>query len=275
VAVLIDRRVDPGQRLDLTLRNVPLESAFQAIADRCGLGTSRLGDVVYLGPPSVAVRLRPIASELQKAVKQLPAAQQRKLVQARSLGWEELSTPRDLLAQLGLQSGIEIVGLERVPHDLWAAADLPPLSLMDRLTLIAVQYGLGVTVAGGGARLELAPLPDDAGSKDERREPTARRIPAARAPGGGVSGSVEQIRIQRMSVEAEPVGMVLRQLSDRLGLELRIDEKALSAAGISLDQRVSVTVENASVDELLRRLLKSTGISFRRRRNVVEIMPAG
>ena len=77
-----------------------------------------------------------------------------------------------------------------------------------------------------------------------------------------------------MSVQAEPLGPVLRQLADRLGLELKIDEKTLAAEGISLDQRVSVTVENATVDELLRRILKSTGLTFHRRQKLVEIVPA-
>ena len=52
------------------------------------------------------------------------------------------------LAQLGQRSGVEITGLEQVPHDLWAAADLPPISLVARLTLIAVQFDLTFKVAG-------------------------------------------------------------------------------------------------------------------------------
>jgi len=53
VAILIDRRVDPGQKLELTLKDVPMESALQTIADRCGLGVSRLG------PSFTSVRHRP------------------------------------------------------------------------------------------------------------------------------------------------------------------------------------------------------------------------
>ena len=62
VAILLDRRVDPGQKLDLTIKGKPLEAALQTIADHCGLGVSRLGAVVYLGPPSAAQRLRPAAA---------------------------------------------------------------------------------------------------------------------------------------------------------------------------------------------------------------------
>ena len=40
------------------------------------------------------------------------------------------------------------------------------------------------------------------------------------------------------------------------------------------DQRVSLTVENATVDEVFRKLLERTGLTFRRFQNVVEIRPA-
>ena len=72
----------------------------------------------------------------------------------------------------------------------------------------------------------------------------------------------------------KPLGPVLKRLADRLGLELRIDESAIRAAGISMDQRVSVHIENATVDELFHQLLKSTGLTFHRRGRVVEIVPA-
>jgi hypothetical protein len=273
VAILIDRRVDPGQKLSLNLQNVPLQTVLQSIAERCGLGISRLGAVVYLGPPSAAQRLRPIAAALERAVRQLPAASQRKFFQSKPLVWEDLATPRDLLQQLGRQNGIQMVGLERLPHDLWAAADLPPLSLVERLTLIAAQFDETFKIAAGGARLDLAPVPESLASLPADRQaistgPTSTKRAAEPAT------NLERIRIQRLSVRAEPLGPVLRQLAQRLGLELKLDEQAIQRAGISLDQRVSVLVENVTIDELLRQLLKSTGLSFRRRQNVLEILPA-
>jgi hypothetical protein len=87
------------------------------------------------------------------------------------------------------------------------------------------------------------------------------------------SASLEQTRVDRLVVQEKPLGPVLKQLADRLGLELKIDQRAIAAAGISLDQRVSVRIEKATVDELLRQLLKSTGLTFHRRDRIVEIVP--
>jgi hypothetical protein len=274
VAILIDRRVDPGQKLDLRIQGVPMGSALQRIAEHCGLGVSWLGAVVYLAPPSAAQRLRPVVARLEQRARKLPLAAQRKLFQSKAFAWDDLSTPRDLLAQLGRESGVEIVGLERVPHDLWAAADLPPLSLIDRLSLIAVQFDLSFTVAADGTRLELTPVPENLPLATNDPEGLFTPYAAPKPPAAAASPSIDTVRIKRLAIQDQPLGPLLRQLADRLGLELKIDEKAVKAARISLDQRISVKVENATVDDLLRRLLKSTGLGFRRHQRVVEIMPA-
>ena len=82
------------------------------------------------------------------------------------------------------------------------------------------------------------------------------------------------MRIERLAVREQPIGPVLRQLTERLKLDLQIDEKALAEAGISLDQRVSVTVENVTVDDLFRALLKSTKLTFRRTQKTIAVVPA-
>jgi hypothetical protein len=277
VAILVDRRVDPSQKLDVSLNGVPLESALQTIAQSRGLGVARLGAVMYVGPPAAAEHLRQIAALLDKDTRHLPAALRLKYRQTKSLAWDDLATPRELLARLADESGLKISGLELVPHDLWAAADLPPLPLTDRLALVAVQFDLAFKIADRGEGVELTLL-----SQELRRQPQAERGAALSrsTPRPTVKtkaeprASLEQTRVDRLVVQEKPLGPVLRQLADRLGLELKIDQQAIAAAGISLDQRVSVHVENATIDELLRQLLKSTDLTFHRRERVVEIVPA-
>lgn len=272
VAFLVDRRVDPGQKLDLRFDGVPMETVLMKIANSCGAGVSRLGSVVYLGPAYAAEQLPVLANECEKNVRRLPAATQRKFLQTKPLVWDDLSSPRDLMAGLGQQGGIKIAGLEQVPHDLWAAADLPPLSLVDRLTLVAVQFDLTFTVAADGTQIELVPVPANLrGAAANRSPPVAPQVlpkrPAAKPPG------TEKTLIKRFEVQQKPLGLVLRELASKLDLELKIDEPAIQAAGVSLDQRVSATVENATVDEALRKLLESTGLTFRRRQKTVQIVP--
>src|SRR5689334_10703175 len=62
IAILLDRRVDPEQNLELTVENAPLAEVFQRVASRMETGTSTLGPVVYFGPPAAASRLRTVAA---------------------------------------------------------------------------------------------------------------------------------------------------------------------------------------------------------------------
>ena len=161
VAVLIDRRVDPGQRVDLAFQGEPLGAVFEAIARHCGLGVSRLDNVVYLGPPAAAERLRGVATQWAAALRPLAPDRRAAFFRRKKLAWPDFSTPRDLLLQLGREGGLTLLNPERIPHDLWAAADLPPLSLADRLTLVAVQFDLTFRVTADGRRIELVPIPKD------------------------------------------------------------------------------------------------------------------
>jgi len=266
VAILLDRRVDPGRRIHLKCNQEPLENVLWAIADQTGLGISRLGGVVYLGPIASSQRLRPAAAALEQSVRRLPPVARQKYLQTEAMSWSDLAEPRELLAALGRRGGVEIAGLDRMPHDLWSASALPPLSLVERLSLVAIQFDMTFRVAQGGAKLELIPLPDDL-----RPQPMNRPSATGRKKTTAAATDVQQVRIQRLTIRDEPLGAVIRQLADRLGLELRMDAEAIAAAGVSLDRRVSLTIENATVDDLFHQLLDPTGLYFDRRQRVLEI----
>jgi hypothetical protein len=311
VAVLIDRRVDPGQKLDLQLDEVPLAAILQEIARSRQLGVSLLEPVAYFGPPGVSLRLRTIAALRTAEIHRLPIGVQRKFLLPKRIAWDDFATPRDLLAQLAEQNELEIRGMDRVPHDLWAAADLPPLSLVDRLTLITVQFDLTFNVSRDGKTLTLVPVSDEVAlvrSYPGGREPKAtaekyallapeaqikvvgnqvyvkglleahERITSAGRPPKPhtprpTKGSFANKRFT-LRIKEKPVEVVLLELVEQLKLDLRIDHKALQEAGISLDSRISLSVQNATIDELLREVLKPARLRFRRRGNVVEVSPA-
>ncbi|MGA2035759.1 MAG: hypothetical protein ABSG68_26220, partial [Thermoguttaceae bacterium] len=159
VGLLIDRRVDPGQKLDVQLSATPLLQALREALENRHLDVSVLGPVVYVGPAEAAARLRTLAALRLEDTERLPAAVARKLLQAQPMSWRDFATPRDLLQKLGQQARLEIAELDRVPHDLWAAADLPPLPLLDRITLIVVQFDLTFEIASDGRQVRLVPLP--------------------------------------------------------------------------------------------------------------------
>jgi hypothetical protein len=158
ITVLVDRRVDPGQRLVLSVDSMPARQVLEQIAASRGLGVSHLGPVTYLGPTIATARLRTLAALRAADVARLPAAVQYRFTQLQAWRWDDLEVPRQLLQDLGRQTGVGIRGLELVPHDLWPAVELPPLPLVDRLTLVANQFDLTFVVAPSGGSVRLVPI---------------------------------------------------------------------------------------------------------------------
>jgi hypothetical protein len=317
-AALIDRRVDPGQKLDLQRDGLPLEQVYREIAQSRNLGITWLGPVAYFGPPRAASRLRTVAELRREDVGRLPAARAQRFLAAERLRWEDFALPRDLLAALAAESGIEILGLEHVPHDLWAGADLPALSLVDRITLIAGQFDLTFQIAADGSALALIPIPDNVAIvrtypggrnpqaladrwaalvpqgeinvvdnrvsvrgllEDHERLAAAgqasrsQAAPTMRTPHAGPAARAGEQRFTVRRGKGQ-LGPVLRQLAAQVGLTLRIDYGALQRAGISLQQPIAFSVENATLEELFDAVLTPAGCTFRVEGKALEIRPA-
>jgi hypothetical protein len=316
VAVFVDRRVDPDRLLNVDVRDMPLEKALRQIAQSHGLGLTFLGPVAYFGPPQTTARLRTIVELRREELRRLPGRAAKKFLRAEPLRWPDFATPRDLLTQLATANELTIVGLERIPHDLWAAADLPPLSLTEQLTLLLGQFDLTFSVEHAGQRIRLAPLPDDLALLRSYPAPgdprqTADRW-AAQVPGAKIQVQESWILVRGLLEEQEQISalahpappkpaaarptraartqveekrftvpksrgrleFLLQEYAKRLGVQVKIDREALQRAGISLDQVVSFSVTDATLDELFQAIAASAHCSSRRAGNVIEVSPA-
>ncbi|MDY0166083.1 MAG: hypothetical protein RBS80_06040 [Thermoguttaceae bacterium] len=295
----------------MTLHQVPLGQAFRDIAERGKMGVTQLGPLFYFGPEPAAAKLRTLAAMTREQLQGLPRDVALRLARARAWRWDDLATPRDLLGLLAKEGQFELEGLERIPHDLWAAADLPSLSLLDRLTLITIQFNLTFLASSDGATIQLAPLPSEIGivrrypgaphpneamariaalapgaqvrlsggevlvkgSVEEHERIAASRTPSRPDENPGDAGDVGLTRIERMAVENVPVGAVLKHIASQLNLELRIDHAALREAGVSLTGRITVHAEGISLDELLEQVAGSAGLALHRDGRVVDVRP--
>lgn len=304
VAIVVDRRIDPEQPLEVRVQNEPLRTALEQIASQAKLGFSMIGPVAYFGPTEVTAKLRTVAALREDEAKKLRTAN-RGLLRLQAWRWDDLTTPRELLDRLAQEAQVHIEGQERVPHDLWAGANLPPLAWCDRLTLIAAQFDLTFALDATGKVVALVPWPD---------RPTIERVHSAvrspdetmrkwraLAPNSQIEMSAGKIvvrgtledheriaGVKSVANPANPEGLIeqytltqqdvplrklLGALAAQLKLEVRIDEDALSKAKISLDQPVSFQVSKVSLDELIRAALKGSGLTFRRTGKVIEVRP--
>ncbi len=311
VAVVLDRRVDPDQKLDLTAREEPVMAVFRAVAAGRNLGVTTLGDLVYLGPPASAERLRTVAELRREEIAALGSTPSRKFAKEAPLKWKDLDSPRDLLRGLAERNDLELVNPDRVPHDLWPAACLPAVPLADSLTLILHQFDLTYQVAQDARRVAIVPLPEKVAMvRDypggEKPESLAQRWRAAvpgceiRVADGRVyvrgliedHESIEELRtgaarrlppgtgqpaarpaeqVFTADVPNQPLGAVLEHFARQLGLQLEVDRASLEKAGVSLDQLISFHVEKASFDELFRAVLTPVGCACQRRGNVLRV----
>ena len=322
VAILVDRRVDPDQRLDLAVQNQPVKDVLRDVAASQELGMTLVGSVVYFGPATYTSQLRTVCELRAEEIRALAPTAMRKWLSMEPLVWDDFATPREVLSNLAAKAGIRIVGLEQVPHDLWPATDLPLLTLADRLTLILGQFGLAFQAAPDGNSISLSPLPARAalvrsypggsqpkllaekwaeaapqcefkisggriyvrGRLEDHEEIAALLHPTSRPPGQTPSRSEPKPVAKGKSPPGEirytvrqatsSLGSLLRQVSRQAQLSLKIDEAGLQQAGISLQQQVSFSVENATLDELLTAILQSTGCTFRRQGQTLEIIAA-
>jgi len=307
VAIVRDRRVDPDQSLRLAIDNVPLSVALEKLAASLNLGYSQLGPVAYLGPARTAQQLRTLAAlRTEEARKFAPDVTQR-LLDAKSWAWDDLTEPRALLEALAAEAGVEVRGADQVPHDLWPAADLPPMTWVERLTLLAAEFDLTFTFSEDGKAIEFVPLPADA--RLARTYPGGRAASslakrwASEAPGAEIRVEGETIHVlarvedhQRIStkrrgaparktstpgkevyqlaVQNAALDKVVAQLAGRLDLNFSWDRAATEQAGIASDQLVTFKVEQADLDALLTAVFANTGLEHRRKGRSVVIRAA-
>ena len=309
IAILLDRRVDPGQSLDLTLKDEPLSDGLVQIAAKLKLGMGWVGGVAYFGPRATAQRLRTVAALRRQEISKLPIAIRPKFVRSRPSKWDDLTTPRELLVELGKEAGVtfdvKLVWGEAIPHDLWAAGNWPALPWCERMTLLLGQFDLTFEIAPDGEKVKFVPLPEKPvlaktypgpSNADELATKLKRLLPAARIEVEGsklcveataedhdfvadlLSGktakrtkAVEVTKIDKLAVQNVPVGQLLPALAKKLDLEIRLDEAALKAAGVSLDKLVSVNVQNATLDDVFKAATANTGLGYRIKEKSVEI----
>jgi hypothetical protein len=266
--VFVDRRVDPNVHVSLDISATSAEQVLKALAAEHELGVGRLGKLIYLGPRSSAEQLRATVAQRSKEIVGLPAELRPSLTRKQRLNWPRLSQPRQLVASAIEQCGWRIAEPERIPHDLWAAGELPELSVAEELTVLLIGFDLTFELRPADRSIQIVPLQTPTVARDPRGVPNRATARAnAKRPTGGTK------QMYTLRVQEKPVGAVLRELENRLHWVIQIDEEAIRAARKSLDQRVSFSVENVDQDKLLGALLTPAGLDYRVEGEKVRIIP--
>jgi hypothetical protein len=293
VAIVLDRRIDPDQAVSFDQEGANLIDLLNTLAAAHGCEVSRLPSLLYLGPPRTT---RPLASwqALQwETIGQMPRALQRPWRQRAVASWPRLTEPRRLLETWLREAGLTATGLEQVPHDLWPAQELPPLDLLERLTIALAGFELAPQLSSDG-NLRIVPLPAEVRLTRRYRLPPNRLadVPSLRQmlpqlelaldartlrasgrledhrqlerwlqPGRTRSAVETSLANKRFSltVQNQPIEAVLAAVARQLDVQLdwQSETQALKK------QRVSLAVENVTLGELLAAVLQGQPATYR------------
>jgi len=230
----------------------------------------------------------------------------------KTIHWNDLDTPSQLLEQITETYGLKSVDGNRLPHDLWAGSTLPHLSVSEALSLVLIQFDLTFEWNRNRDRIQWAPIPDavfiERVYELRRAKPSAAaekwraEVPGivARVKSGNVvvRGTVEQHEQlqeflnpheQKSKIaKAAPVSLRKRRFKLRLrftpaaklfanleknGVIIRYDERALEKAGIDLNQKISLDVDNATANEFFKEVCDPLGLTFTIKGATVKLSP--
>ena len=242
-----------------------LRETFRRLADVASGGISVTSQTVYLGPLAAAGRLRTLIAlrhaEVQRKAAKLSAARRRSLTGPRPLSWQDLDTPQEIVQKLAAERDLRVLHIERLPHDLWAAGDLPAVSFAEALTLVLIQYDLTFRLDPAGTTLELIPIPDKIAIEKKWSLPRAKVEAVSRAieqdlPHVVATASAEEIVAHGTQEQLEALEQMIRTMTASAPTR----KKASTPTPLS-KRRLTFQAKDAPVSAILEKL-SSTGIKF-------------
>lgn len=310
ISIVLDRRIDPTQSIELTLPPTPLRDIVSAARwqsgwrDVCHRKCRLCGTEGLREKTSHAGR----ASEL-RSVKLTWRNRPTSLTQTKTFLWQNLDRPRDMLKEVADKFKIEIDGLDQRPHDLWAKTSLPQVTATEALSLLLVQFDSTFEFVSDRAAIRIVSIPEQV--LIERSYPVLANSPvildAARKQFPDVEleqsgakliarGTVERqteiaawlkpgnqktskppdkpLSERRFTVKQRnaALGDVIKTFTD-YGVKIEYDPKPFADAGISLDQKIDIDVKDVSAETLFRKLCEPLGIEVTIDDETVRLQP--
>ena len=272
--VILDRRLDPDTPITLDVRGASFTDVLGTVATALGGSCAILPASIRFVPGRAAATLVAADTERSRAMAGLPADVRRLATRRAPWSWDDGARPRDLLGAVAADAGIDLVGLDDIPHDHLAAAEFPQLPLTERLDLLLAQFDRRIDWASAGAgsapvRLKIVPLPTrpQAGPPEALvvvQAGSSRR--GASAPPAARPGDDRRPQGARMATwtleVAAPLDQLLTTVAARLDLELALDHEALRREGIAPAEIIRLSVQDVDRDTLLDRIVEPVGLQW-------------
>jgi len=294
MAVFVDRRINPNQKVAFSVKDQPLRDALDSLASQISAGLGYVDSVIYIGPRSTAKRLATVAEMQNEHVGRLPKERRDILLKRTPTHWPHLAEPSDLLAELTQEFGLVVENPSAVTHDLWPENSLPPLTVSEKLMLLLAGFRSSFRWLPDGETIQLTRFPRTVfieRSYPGGREP-ADRVQALEAmlPQAFIEIRGKKIMVRSMledhwiierqwspmpatprgsvtdrarkryslTVEKQLAGALLETLAGKLSLELEY----ASDVDAQLDERVTLSVQQATIHELFDAIAAPVGLAI-------------
>ena len=280
--VILDRRLDPDTPITIAADATPLVDLLgefaAALGGRCAILPASIRIV-----PGHAAALVAADTERTQTLASLPPALRRLAARRAPWAWGDGARPRDLLAEIALSASIDLAGLDDIPHDHLAAADLPGLPLAERLDLLLAQFDRRIDWRGAQTDadrvgLTIVPLPSPPGD-DGALVVAPAGLPlntAVKPPRPAVAPRPPAPGMATWTLEvAAPLDQLLATVAIRLDLELALDREGLRAKGIAPAEIVRLSVREVDRATLLDRIVEPLKLAWAIDGHTLRVGPKG
>lgn len=301
IAILLDRRVDPGTTIDVNVDADFFDEGVGQVVAQAGFKVTVVADTLFVTRPETARTLRTRIHQQAERLDEVIRKSQRRqfeLLRRRPVHWEKLTVPRELLVRIALLYGLTIENPEEVPHDLWAAGGLAYANVTEALSVLLVQFDLDFEWTGPDSLRIVAQRDPETirQAHQPRRMPVDEALARVRqrfpdldvqrrgdqleadaflevheeiaillgnaSPRRSLREPVENVRFSLRMVQ-QPFSGLLKLLSDNHGIQVEYDPQALAESGIDLSQRISLELEQATLNQLLAAACREAGLQYR------------
>ncbi|WP_139228450.1 hypothetical protein [Planctomicrobium piriforme] len=314
VALLLDRRIDPRQLVAVDLQASYFDTGIGELVKGFADITTMADAVIIAPQDTAATLQTRLALAEQALDAKLGKDLGRKfeLAKRKAVAWDELTVPRQLLESIAKGYSVTIENAEAIPYDLWPAGTLPHPNATEALLIIATQFGLDVEWVDG-RHVRLVPAASSPTLKVEHRlrgmtsqralQRVKERLPdlevtagkdtltvigrqeeqqevavlignraARKAPASPASTALQNRRFT-LRMNNRPF-LELVQVLEKQGVQVQRDETALQDAGLDLNTRISLDLENATVDQMLGEACRPLGLRYQVDGMTIHLFPA-
>lgn len=293
VAILLDRAIDPSQKEAIPGDLMPLGQLLDQVAEQQNGTAIEIGSAIYIVPKTKGAKFDTLRAIQKNQLSKLSADSRKSLSQSRGLSWGYLSNPKDTLEAIVNSVGFKLANHKLIEHDLWRSQQLPNLPVWEQLVLLFNMMDRAFVIDDAKKTITAIKLLDDQSIQVPYRKSYLARIKKflanenvtganlaeqrgtvfVQAP-YSVHNQLAALLTRKRSWKNKVVagskdvfdlktnamrGAILKTIANNRGVELRYN----ASVAKQLQQTVSVNVEQASADDLIKATLSGTALRYK------------